>query len=243
MTIRRAARGLFALAIFLVATLVAAPSGHAQGSGPVTLTLVSQTPWNTLKDPVLELAVRADNAESRADRRSHARRHDRRRPSGRGPRTRRRSPKDPTFRSSPSRSPRRTRSNPPERVASACRSTSRRSAASVGPTRSSTRCGSISGAPASQVAVLDTPVDLPGAQPRGPAPALDDDRAHRAARVRSRRAPRRHRVRGVDRPDRLPRARRWRRSTGWRAARRSAPIDLVDPAVAARPAGTDGRRL
>jgi hypothetical protein len=43
MTISRAARGLLALAIFLVATLVDTTAGHAQGSVPVTLTLVSQT--------------------------------------------------------------------------------------------------------------------------------------------------------------------------------------------------------
>ena len=62
MTISRAARGLLALAIFLVATLVDTTAGHAQGSVPVTLTLVSQTPWSTLKDPMLDLAIRADNA-------------------------------------------------------------------------------------------------------------------------------------------------------------------------------------
>jgi hypothetical protein len=63
MTIRRAVRGLLALAIFLVTTLVAAPSGRAQGSTvPVALRLVSQTPWNTLKDPVLDIAIRADSA-------------------------------------------------------------------------------------------------------------------------------------------------------------------------------------
>lgn len=63
MTIRRAARGLLALAIFLVTTFVAAPSGRSQGTTvAVTLRLVSQTPWNTLNDPVLEVAIRADNA-------------------------------------------------------------------------------------------------------------------------------------------------------------------------------------
>ena len=62
MTIRRAARGLFVLAILLVTTIVAIPSGRAQSSEPVTLRLVSQTPWNTLKDPVLDIAVQADNA-------------------------------------------------------------------------------------------------------------------------------------------------------------------------------------
>jgi hypothetical protein len=64
MTTHRAARGLLALAILLVLTPVAARPELAQVSGPVTLTLVSQTPWNTLKDPVLEIAVKADNAGS-----------------------------------------------------------------------------------------------------------------------------------------------------------------------------------
>jgi hypothetical protein len=63
MTIRRAGRGLLALAIFLVTTFVAAPSGRGQGTTvPVTLRLVSQTPWNTVKDPMLDVAIRADNA-------------------------------------------------------------------------------------------------------------------------------------------------------------------------------------
>ncbi|MEP6973099.1 MAG: DUF6049 family protein [Actinomycetota bacterium] len=61
MTMHRTARGLFAIAISLVTTLVAAPSGNAQGTASATLTLVSQTPWNTLADPALELAIRADN--------------------------------------------------------------------------------------------------------------------------------------------------------------------------------------
>jgi hypothetical protein len=62
MTIRRAARGLLALAIFLVTTFVAAPTGRTQSTLPVTLRLTSQTPWNTLKDPVLDVSIRADNA-------------------------------------------------------------------------------------------------------------------------------------------------------------------------------------
>ena len=78
MTIRRAVRGLIVLAIFLVTTFVAVPPGRAQGSVPVTLRLVSQTPWNTLKDPVLDIAVQADNARRVADRRPDARRHHRR---------------------------------------------------------------------------------------------------------------------------------------------------------------------
>jgi hypothetical protein len=64
MTTHRAARGLLALAIFLVTAPVAAPSAFAQVSGSVRLTLVSQTPWNTLKDPLLEIAVRADSESS-----------------------------------------------------------------------------------------------------------------------------------------------------------------------------------
>ncbi|HEY8018710.1 MAG TPA: hypothetical protein VIG53_04350, partial [Actinomycetota bacterium] len=66
MTISRAARGLLALAIFLIATIADAPAGYAQASASITLTLVSQTPWSTLKDPVLEIAVRADNAGAEA---------------------------------------------------------------------------------------------------------------------------------------------------------------------------------
>ncbi len=64
MTIRRAVRGLIVLAILLVTTFVAVPPGRAQSSVPVTLRLVSQTPWNTLKDPVLDIAVQADNASA-----------------------------------------------------------------------------------------------------------------------------------------------------------------------------------
>jgi hypothetical protein len=64
MTIRRAVRGLIVFAIFLVTTFVAVPPGRAQSSVPVTLRLVSQTPWNTLKDPVLDIAVQADNASA-----------------------------------------------------------------------------------------------------------------------------------------------------------------------------------
>ncbi|MGH2596185.1 MAG: DUF6049 family protein [Actinomycetota bacterium] len=59
MTMYRAARGLFAIAISLVTTLVAVPFAHAQGAASATLTLVSQTPWNTLSDPVSEVAIRA----------------------------------------------------------------------------------------------------------------------------------------------------------------------------------------
>jgi hypothetical protein len=64
MTIRRAARGLLAFAIFLIATFVATPAGRAQTSDPVTLSLVSQTPWNSLKDPSLDIAIRADSANA-----------------------------------------------------------------------------------------------------------------------------------------------------------------------------------
>ncbi len=61
MTIRRAARGLFAFAIFLFTTFASAPPGATQSPVPVTLRLVSQTPWNTPRDTVLEVAVRADS--------------------------------------------------------------------------------------------------------------------------------------------------------------------------------------
>jgi hypothetical protein len=66
MTVHRAARGLFAIAISLVTTFVAAPSATAQGATSVALTLVSQTPWNTLADPGLEMAIRADNTGATA---------------------------------------------------------------------------------------------------------------------------------------------------------------------------------
>lgn len=66
MTMHRATRGLFAISISLITTLVSAPSAHAQGTPSVTLMLVSQTPWDTLADPVLEVAVRADNAGTTA---------------------------------------------------------------------------------------------------------------------------------------------------------------------------------
>ena len=66
MTMYRAARGLFAIAISLVTTLVAVPFAHAQGAASATLTLVSQTPWNTLSDPVSEVAIRADDVGATA---------------------------------------------------------------------------------------------------------------------------------------------------------------------------------
>ncbi len=66
MTMHRAARGLLAIAISLVTTLVAAPAVRAQGTAAATLMLVSQTPWNTLAHPVLEIAIRADDAGATA---------------------------------------------------------------------------------------------------------------------------------------------------------------------------------
>ena len=66
MTMHRAARGLLAIAISLVTTFVADPAAHAQGTASATLTLVSQTPWNTLADPIVEVAIRADNAGTTA---------------------------------------------------------------------------------------------------------------------------------------------------------------------------------
>ncbi len=66
MSIHRAARGLFASAIALaVCTITPTPAG-AQAATGVSLRLVSQTPWATLKDPVIEIAVLARNDGSDA---------------------------------------------------------------------------------------------------------------------------------------------------------------------------------
>ena len=66
MTMHRAARGLLAIAISLVTTFAAAPQALAQDTVSTTLTFVSQTPWNTLADPMVELAIRADNGGTNA---------------------------------------------------------------------------------------------------------------------------------------------------------------------------------
>jgi uncharacterized protein DUF6049 len=64
MSTRRAAGALLVIAFVLV-TLVAPPHGavraHAQEAPEVVLRLDSQTPWNTIKDPILEVSVRAEN--------------------------------------------------------------------------------------------------------------------------------------------------------------------------------------
>lgn len=61
MSTHRAVRGLLALAMSLVPYFVAVPTSSAQGQPSVTLISVSQTPWGTLKDPVIDLAVLARN--------------------------------------------------------------------------------------------------------------------------------------------------------------------------------------
>lgn len=61
MSTHRAARGLLALAISLVPSVVDVSASLAQGQPSVTLRSVSQTPWGTPKDPVIDLAVLARN--------------------------------------------------------------------------------------------------------------------------------------------------------------------------------------
>lgn len=65
MTIRRAARALFALSLAAAACLTGT-AAHAQGP-TVALTLLSQTPWSTsYRDPTLEIVVAATNTGSTA---------------------------------------------------------------------------------------------------------------------------------------------------------------------------------
>jgi hypothetical protein len=61
MSTHRAARGLLAIAIPLIGTFVATPAARAQSSASATLTLVSQTAWTTPAQPIVKLAVRAEN--------------------------------------------------------------------------------------------------------------------------------------------------------------------------------------
>ncbi len=61
MSIHRAARGLLAFAIAFAACVATLPSAHARGTTTVSLRLVSQTPWATVKDPVVDIAVLARN--------------------------------------------------------------------------------------------------------------------------------------------------------------------------------------
>jgi hypothetical protein len=59
MSIQRAVRALLATAILLMAT--APPAWSQGGQGPARLTLDGQSSWNSLKDPILRLRVRAEN--------------------------------------------------------------------------------------------------------------------------------------------------------------------------------------
>ena len=61
MSIHRAARALVALVISLAACVLTLTPAHAQGTTSVSLRLVSQTPWASLSDPVVDLAVLARN--------------------------------------------------------------------------------------------------------------------------------------------------------------------------------------
>jgi len=58
---RRAAGGLLAIAFSLLSNLAAGQTARAQEDSGASLTLVSQTPWATLQDPVIEIAVKAHN--------------------------------------------------------------------------------------------------------------------------------------------------------------------------------------
>jgi len=58
---RRAAGGLLAIALSLLPSLTAGQAARAQEASGVSLSLVSQTPWATLEDPVIEIVVKARN--------------------------------------------------------------------------------------------------------------------------------------------------------------------------------------
>ena len=244
MTISRAARGLLALAIFLVTTFVDAPAGHAQGSAPrhaharvadalehvegsgarasrSAPTTPAPTPIDDLTLGVtIGSAVRSRTAYETSltvgARAADLRRH---------------------------ASPRRTRSSPVGRAGSARPSTCRRSAASAGrdslvyPMRIDLRSGGVPGRR------VDTAVIFVVRDARGAAPRLDDDRADRAA---PRSTPTGCWSITAFEASVAPTGSlgaRWPRSTGWRADTQVSPIDLVDPTVAARPAVPDGRRV
>ncbi|HZD80418.1 MAG TPA: hypothetical protein VE646_10330, partial [Actinomycetota bacterium] len=49
------------LLVWVAVLLVPLPTASAQDAGAIRLTLVSQTPWNTIRDQVLEVRVRAQN--------------------------------------------------------------------------------------------------------------------------------------------------------------------------------------
>ncbi len=58
---RRWAAGGLTIALSLLSSVSAVQTVRAQEASNVSLTLVSQTPWGTLEDPVIEIAVRARN--------------------------------------------------------------------------------------------------------------------------------------------------------------------------------------
>ena len=241
MTIRRAARGLFAFAILLFTTFASAPPGATQSPVPVTLRLVSQTPWNTPRDTVLEVAVRADSTGAEpideltlgitigtagavthrvrgvAHRRPGAadlRDHD---PRTRRARAERHAPLPRRGRPVDDRGHQR---HGVAHLSDADRRAERRD-------------------PGSGTGLAR---DLPGPHARGPAPALDLDRALGTDRVRPERGDGRRGVRGVLGPVGLTRRAGGRPgSDGQRPAPRlDRPGDPADPP---RPARADGRRV
>jgi hypothetical protein len=58
---RRAVGGLLAIAISLLPSIAVGHTARAQETSGVSLSLVSQTPWGTIQDPVIEIAVKARN--------------------------------------------------------------------------------------------------------------------------------------------------------------------------------------
>ena len=61
MNLRRTAGGLLVIALLLLPNLTVEQTARAQEISGVSLLLVSQTPWATLQDPVIEIAVKARN--------------------------------------------------------------------------------------------------------------------------------------------------------------------------------------
>ena len=177
MTISRAARGLLALAIFLVATLVDTTAGHAQGSRAGHAHARVADALEHLKDPMLDLAIQADNAGADAI-------GDLTLGITIGSAVRSRTAYEKSLTAGPELTI--FAATLPEKDAVEAGRTRRfrtsvdlrRSAASVGPTRWSTPCGSIFGPPACR-SPSSTRRSSSWSERRGPAPGLDDDRADR----------------------------------------------------------------
>ena len=61
MSTRPGARAVFAVVLAASACLLATPVANAQLPSGVVLTLTSQTPYTTVKDPVLRMSISAQN--------------------------------------------------------------------------------------------------------------------------------------------------------------------------------------